>query len=222
SVDVLDLQPDHLAGAQAATIAETKQRADLEVVDDGEQSPRLVRAHHQRDLLGLADVIDLGGKIQSPQRHAKQEPQPGHDAVAAADAHTRLRKVELEPANVFGRRRVGRALQKRCESLAAQDAASLRVATELARVHVLNHALAQLTDSIRSHGQLLLGMRLTTPRSSRQGALPAIYDLHSVCHARWQAVRLRGLSRSDLVLWPPSRNGGMSAFASLSGDKRTS
>src|SRR4029077_18170770 len=100
----------------------------------------------------------------------------------------------------LGCRRVGRALQKRCESLAAQDVASLRVATELARVHVLDHALAQRTDSIRSHGQLLLGMRLTTPRSSRQGALPAIYDLHSVCHARWQAVRLRGLSRSDLVL----------------------
>jgi hypothetical protein len=62
---VLDLRPDHLAGAQAAAIAEAKQRADLEVVGDGEQSPRLVRAHHQRDLLGLADVIDPGRKIQS-------------------------------------------------------------------------------------------------------------------------------------------------------------
>src|SRR5258708_24227682 len=119
AVDMLDLQPDHLAGAQAAAIAETKQRADLEVVGDGEQPPRLVRAHHQRDLLGLADVIDLGRKIQSPQRHAKQEPQPGHDAVAVADAHTRLRKVELELANVLGCRRVGRALEKRGESLAA-------------------------------------------------------------------------------------------------------
>ncbi len=86
-VDMLDLQSDHLAGAQAAAIAETKQGADLEVVGDGEQPPRLVRAHHQWDLLGLADVIDLGGKIQPPQRHAKQEPQPGHGAVAAADAH---------------------------------------------------------------------------------------------------------------------------------------
>src|SRR4029077_4105712 len=175
-------QPDHLAGAQAATIAETKQRADLEVVDDGEQSPRLVRTHHQRDLLGLADVIDLGRKIQSPQRHAKQEPQPGHDAVAVADAHTRLRKVELETANVLGCRRVGRALQKRCESLAAQDVASLRVAPELARVHVLDHAPAQWADSMR--GQLLSWLRLTTPRSSRQAALPAIYDLHSVRRAR--------------------------------------
>jgi hypothetical protein len=36
----------------------------------------------QRALLGLFDVIDLGGKIQSPQRHAEQEPESGHDAVA--------------------------------------------------------------------------------------------------------------------------------------------
>jgi hypothetical protein len=36
TIDMLDPQPDHLAGAQAAAIAETKQRADLEVVGDGE------------------------------------------------------------------------------------------------------------------------------------------------------------------------------------------
>ena len=63
-----------LTTAQAAAVAETKQRADLEVVGDGEQPPRLVRAHHQRDLLGLADVIDLGRKIQSLQLHTRQNP----------------------------------------------------------------------------------------------------------------------------------------------------
>jgi hypothetical protein len=87
---MLDLQPDHLAGAQAAAIAETEQGADLEVAGDGQQAPRLVRAHHRRYLLRLTDVIDLGGKIQSLQRHAEQEPQPGHDAVAIADAHACL------------------------------------------------------------------------------------------------------------------------------------
>src|SRR5260370_30563846 len=79
AVDMLDLQPDHFAGAQAAAIAETEQRADLETAGDGKQAPRLVRAHHQRDLLRLTDVIDLVRQIQSPQGHAEQEPQPGHD-----------------------------------------------------------------------------------------------------------------------------------------------
>jgi hypothetical protein len=39
---MLDLQPDHLAGAQAAATAETAHVR--EVADDGEQAPRLVRA----------------------------------------------------------------------------------------------------------------------------------------------------------------------------------
>src|SRR6202023_3399029 len=121
---------------------------------------------------GLAEVIDPCGKIQSPQRHAKQEPHPRHDAVAVADAHSRLRKVQLEPANVLGCRIVGRALEKRGESLAAMDVAFLRVATELARVHVLDHAPAQWADSMRTHGQLLSGLRLTTPQSSRQEPRP--------------------------------------------------
>ncbi len=105
-VDMLDLQPDHLARAQTAAIAETEQHADLEAAGDGQQPPRLVPAHHQRDLLRLTEVIDLGGKIQSPQRHAEQEPQPGHDAIAVADAHTGLGQVQLEQPDVLGCGRV--------------------------------------------------------------------------------------------------------------------
>jgi hypothetical protein len=44
TVDMLDLEPDHLAGAQTAAIAEAEQRSDLEVAGDGQQSdltPRL-------------------------------------------------------------------------------------------------------------------------------------------------------------------------------------
>src|ERR1700682_1754842 len=98
AVDMLDLEPDHLAGAQPAAIAETEQCESLEAAGDGQQAPRLVLAHHQRDLLRLADVIDLGGKIQSPQRHAEQEPQPGHDAVAIADAHANLGRMSSSVA----------------------------------------------------------------------------------------------------------------------------
>ena len=38
------------------------------------------------------------------------------------------------------------------EPLAAADVASLRVRVELARAHVLDHALAQRTDGIGTHG----------------------------------------------------------------------
>src|SRR5882762_2292700 len=176
AVDVLDLQPDHFAGTQAATAAKAERHAGLEARGNGQHAPRLVRAHHLRNLLGLADVIDLGRKIQPPQRHAEQEPQPGHDAVAIADARTRLGKMQLEPADILRRGGVGRPLEKRGELLAAADVASLRARTEPARVHVLGHALTQRADRVHTHGQLLSWMRLTTPRSSRQGTRPATDD----------------------------------------------
>src|SRR5713226_6104506 len=145
----------NFARAQAAAIAETEQYADLEAAGDGEQTPHLVRAHHQRDLLRLMDVIDLGGKIQSPQRHAEQEPQPGHDAVAVADAHAGLGQLQLEQADVLSCGRVRGPLQKRGEPLAPADVAPLRTRTELASVHVLDHALAQRANGRRTHGKLL-------------------------------------------------------------------
>src|ERR1700692_4462387 len=179
AVDVLDLEPDHLAGAQAAAIAETEQHAHLEAAGDREQAARLVLAHHQRNLLRLTEVINLGRKVQPPQRHAKQEPQPGHDAVAIADARARLGKMQLKPADILRRGRVRRTLEKRSEPLAAVNVAPLRPRAELACVHVLDHALAQRADRNCTHRQLLSWMRLTTPPSSRQADMPAIDDLSS-------------------------------------------
>jgi hypothetical protein len=181
---MLDLEPDHLAGAQTAAIAETEQCADLEIAGDGQQAPRLVRAHHQRYLLRLTDVIDLDGQIQSPQCHPEQEPHPGHDAVAIANAHAGLGEVQLEPADILRRRRIGRAIEKRRKPLAAVNVAPLRARTELPCVHVLDHAMTQRGDDIRTHGRFLPWMRLTTPRSSRQDAHSAIDDRYPGSRAR--------------------------------------
>src|SRR3984957_1918519 len=128
---MLDLQLDHLAGTQSAAIAETEENAGLEAAGDGQQALGLVRAHHQRNLLRFADVINLGGKIQSPQRHAEQEPQPGHNAVAIADAYSGLGQVQLEQTDVLKYGRVRSPVEKRCETLATADVTCLRGRTEL-------------------------------------------------------------------------------------------
>src|SRR5271170_6218980 len=204
AVDMLDLQPDHLAGAQAAAIAETEQHANLEAAGDSQQAPGLVLAHHQRNLLGLTDVIDLGGKVQSPQRHAKQEPQPGHDLVAGTNAEAGLGQMQLEPADILRRSRFWRPLEKRREPLAAADMAPLRARTELAPVHIFNHALTQRADGIHTHRKLLSGMRLKTPRSSRQGATPAIDDPDPGYRARGQAPASAGY-RAAISCYGPTR-----------------
>jgi len=77
----------------AADLQEIRPLASLQARGNREQAPRLVRAHHQRNLLWLADVIDLAGKVQPPQCHAQQELQTGHDPVAIADAHAGLGQV---------------------------------------------------------------------------------------------------------------------------------
>jgi hypothetical protein len=73
--------------------------------------------------------------------------------------------------------------------------ASLRARTKLARVHVLDHARTQRADGIRTHGQLLSQMRLTTPRSSRLGGAPATDDLSPRHRAHDRTPPGRRLSR---------------------------
>src|SRR5208282_1971424 len=84
--------------------------------------------------------------------------------------------MQLELADVLRCSRVRRPLQKRGEPLAAVNVAPLRARTQLASIHILDHALAQRTDCNRTHRQLLSRMRLMTPRSSRQDATDAIVD----------------------------------------------
>src|SRR6266446_2295919 len=94
----------------------------------------------------------------------------------------------MKPADVLCRGRVGGSLEKRSEPLAAVNMAPLRARTELARIHVLDHTLAQRADGFRTHRRFLSWMRLTTPRSSRQGTRPlsTISTLATVLAARCQ------------------------------------
>src|SRR5438067_7574679 len=81
AVDIASPEPDDLARTQTCAVAESKQHLNLKAPRHGQETLGLVWTHHQRDLLGFFEVIDLGGKIQSPQRYTEQEPEPGHDAV---------------------------------------------------------------------------------------------------------------------------------------------
>jgi hypothetical protein len=49
-----------------------------------------------RNLPGLADVVDLGRKVQPPQCHAQQELHSSHDPIAVADVRPALDQVELK------------------------------------------------------------------------------------------------------------------------------
>src|SRR6185312_15695984 len=98
---------------------------------------------------------DLGRQIVATQRDAEQEPHPGHDPIAIADARTALDEVQLEMPHLVGRCRIGRTLQPGGEPLATMDVAALRVWVELARSHIFDHTLTQRTDLVSlAHGEL--------------------------------------------------------------------
>jgi hypothetical protein len=79
--------------------------------------------------------------------------------------------VQLETADVLDGGSLGRALEKCGEALAAADVQSLSPAAELARGHVLDHALAKWADNIDAHGKLLSRMRLTNTSILSTGLL---------------------------------------------------
>ena len=77
-------------------VAETEHHASLEIVGNGQQALGFIRTDHQWNLLRRAQVINLGGEVETPQCHPEQEAQPGHDDIAGADAHADLGQVQLD------------------------------------------------------------------------------------------------------------------------------
>ena len=78
-------------------------------------------------------------------------------ALPISDARPALDQVQLKSAHLVGRCCVGRAFEPGGEPPAALDVTTLRVWVELARSHVLDHALTQRTDSGSvAHGRSIL------------------------------------------------------------------
>ncbi len=57
-VDITNPEPDHLARAQTCAVAESEQYVNLESPRHGQEALGLVRAHHQRDLLGCQTALN--------------------------------------------------------------------------------------------------------------------------------------------------------------------
>ena len=142
-VDVADLELDGLADAQAGAVADRQQHARLQVAGHGDEPRRLLGAQDLRDPRRLLDVVDLVGQIEPTHGDAEQEPEARHRAIARLDRGARRHQVQLEGSHLVDGGRVGRSLQPGCEPPAGADVADLRAPRELARDHVLDHALAE-------------------------------------------------------------------------------
>src|SRR4249919_2901201 len=137
--------------------------------------------------------------------------------VLIADARPALGQVQLKATDVLGRSGVRRALQERREPLAGADVALLCGRGELARAHVLDHALAQRADGVGTHGELPSEVDNTSILRARR---PITDALSIACRARRQAPAQR-LSRQRFRALAHCCRSAMSARQTRSGAKPT-
>jgi hypothetical protein len=81
-------------------------------------------------------------RLRPVERHPEEEPQHCHRGVDGWRLNASRGQVQLECAQVFGSRSVGRAAQKGRQLLDSADVVTLRVGCEPAQAHVFEHALA--------------------------------------------------------------------------------
>jgi putative tryptophan/tyrosine transport system substrate-binding protein len=92
------------------------------------------------------DARELGGEVGASERHLEKEPQGRRRAVHRRRVNAALGLMNLIAAQVLGGRSIRRAAQKLGKGLDAADIIVSRLRTELADVHVLDHATTQRAD----------------------------------------------------------------------------
>jgi hypothetical protein len=108
----------------------------------------LKRSTPARLKLRIADrLIFVSRQIRSIERHREEEAQGRYRAIDALWLHTTVGLVDLEAADILGRRRVRRPPGERSEAPHEPDIITLRVMPQAARRHVFKHPPAQ-----RAHG----------------------------------------------------------------------
>src|SRR5262249_4423756 len=131
-------------------------------------------------------------------RLAEEEAQRPHLRVHLRRLATLFQLLDLEAAQVLRRCRIGRAAQKPRERLHVLDVIVLRLLTEAANGHVLEHAAAKIAYGLVPHWEVSWRLGAFPPRSSGPGpSLPV-----SACPPHQRLL-------SDL---PPQQAGRASAF----------
>jgi len=146
AVDIAHLEHRHLGDAQARAIGDRQRRLMLEAGGGVEQPRHLVAAQHYRQLAGMAHPHQPSREVRPIERVGEEEPQGGNDAVHGRHRHAGLALLDLEPAQVLCRRRVGRAPEEGGEAPDVTHIVALRLAAEAPHVHVVDQAPAQRAD----------------------------------------------------------------------------
>ena len=108
-----------------------------------EQPSDLLDAEHRRQLEGIADQDEPARQVRSVERHREKETQRRDRAIDARWLHATLRLVDLEAADILGRRCIRRTPEKRREAPHEPDVVALCILAQATHGHVFEHVLPQ-------------------------------------------------------------------------------
>jgi hypothetical protein len=160
-IDVANLERDNLRGAQPGAPRVRPSAGPRTGSGGGErrlvlrrqcrpqQQRHLLDAEHRRYPPRLRHDGEPARQIRPVERHREEEAQGRDRAVDARRLHAALRLVQLEEAQFFGRRGIGRAADEGCECTNMTDIIAARVLIETAHGHVFEHARPQRADGLR-------------------------------------------------------------------------
>jgi len=137
-----------LSDATSATrtpgaVSNAKGRPVLETGRGTQQARHLLGAEHHRQLAQTGNADELAGKLRPVEGDGEEEAKCGHGAVHRRRVHASLGLMHLEPADILGRRRVGRPAQDRSKAGDDADVAAPGLLGKPAHRHVLDQPLTQ-------------------------------------------------------------------------------
>ncbi len=167
AVDIANLEPADLAGAQARAVGHRQRRLVLDVACRGDQRGSL--GHAQHDGHGARQLHRLHARHQfaAAQGGVEEELQAGQRRVERDGRRAGVDQVQLEVAQVLDGGGVGRALQELGQLANGAYVGFLGPRLQLAHAHVFDHALTQRRARAggRVHGCSSVGERGGLPRS---------------------------------------------------------
>jgi hypothetical protein len=96
----------------------------------------------------MTDQNEPPRQVRPVERHGEEKAERRHRAVDGGWLYAALGLVDLEPANVLGRRRIRRPPEEGGEAAHITDVVALRLRSQATHRHVFEHALSQSTDRV--------------------------------------------------------------------------
>lgn len=112
AVDVTDLEPAHLAGAQTGAVGYRQRGLVFDVAGGRQQRRCLLHAQHHRHGARQLHRLHAGHQLAAAQLDIEEELQPGQGRVERDGRGASVDQMQLEATQILDRGGVGRALEE--------------------------------------------------------------------------------------------------------------